>query len=100
MPPVCNICMDESINLNNRCSTCRKSLCNNCFYKVSSFATKETEETISSGCCFNCPFCRTIESKDFEDIDKDIVATMARDLVITMKMKDQKRMKNEQMLRV
>ena len=99
MPPICNICMVESINFNNRCITCKKAVCNSCFMKVSKFGTTDKENVVSAGCVINCPFCRAKYPLDFEDIDKPVVDIMARDLLLSMYDIDKKSKQTEKMLR-
>ncbi len=73
MNTICIICNDKTINTNNRCKKCKKSVCNECYCKMSNLMNNDDIVNIYY---FNycCPFCRCEELQKTETMDgKNII---------------------------
>ena len=66
MPPICFICNENYIDYNSRCSTCKKSICKECYIKV---IKNDNDDEIS----YCCPFCKCLNHKEILDLDKEII---------------------------
>ena len=72
MNKICIICNDKVINSSNRCKKCKKSVCNECYCKMSNLINNDDIVNIYY---FNycCPFCRYEELQETETMDGKII---------------------------
>ena len=64
----CYICMENKIDSIFKCKVCKKSLCSQCFIKISSDDYNETLRKVE--CSFKCPICRMTEKYYLDDFDR------------------------------
>ena len=69
MPPICCICMENKINNNNRCNTCKKSICDECYIKMSNFDLTTPQLRYK----YKCGFCKSHTFKNIDDLDRGII---------------------------
>jgi hypothetical protein len=64
----CAICLNDIINNNNNCDTCKNGICNICYVKMIE-RTYEYTNDIS----YMCPFCKTENFKKWRSVDNEII---------------------------
>ena len=71
--------MENKINNNARCRTCKKCLCTNCYDRVSVFYKGNKEYVLSK---YKCPFCNIEDVKDLESFSSDILIRFTETAVL------------------
>jgi hypothetical protein len=79
----CAICLNDIINNNNNCDTCKNGICNTCYIKM----IERTYEPFNNDISYICPFCKTENFKKWRSVDNDIIVDYFT--VIEYKQKDE-----------
>lgn len=89
MPAICCICNDDKINYNNKCLTCRKCVCDECFGKIiyrtelrgSDYDPKYETNRLPDGyyCIYKCPFCKTENTINIKNLEKEHIISIFED---------------------
>ena len=70
MPPTCSICYTHKISYNNKCHTCKKSICDVCCISIGNLAFDLEEKCV--GYSSQCPFCRSDVSKNLLEASDNV----------------------------
>lgn len=70
MPPTCSICFTNKISYNNKCYTCKKSICDVCCISIGNLAFDLEEQCV--GYSSQCPFCRSDVSKNLLEASDNV----------------------------
>lgn len=79
MPTTCHICQENYINNNTKCKTCKKSLCLECYDRISKFLNIKNERV---DCQYKCPYCNSIDTKPLEDFSSDVLIRFTETAVL------------------
>ena len=63
--PECSICFSNKINYNNKCFSCKKSICDDCFIQMIKMKTNDNTVVF----LYDCAFCRSPVIKRMNDVD-------------------------------
>ena len=71
----CCVCLDKKVCLNTKCSTCKESICINCYEKIAEYEfDKEKEKSIFT---MKCVICRKNNKKYYSNFKKNDIIMLA-----------------------